>query len=64
MTQCSTTLMVMAATSHMLVQGGMVSRLWSSLSAFRALNISTATMTDRDSVEALALPASRQAHGS
>ena len=47
----------MAASSQGFLVGGTVSSELSSERALRALNISMATRTDRESVEALALPA-------
>ena len=46
----------MAASSHGFLVGGTVSKELSSERALRALNISMATSTYSDSVEALALP--------
>jgi hypothetical protein len=48
--------MHVASSSQGLDQGGSCSRLLSSLSALKALNISIATSTDRDSVLALVRP--------
>ena len=45
MNTCSSMETAMAARSHRLLQGGNVSKLLFSLSAFRALNISTTTST-------------------
>jgi hypothetical protein len=48
--------MHVASSSQGLDQGGSCSRLLSSLSALKALNISMATSTDSDSVDALVRP--------
>lgn len=48
--------MQVATSSQGLLQGGSCSRELSSLSALKALNISMATSTDRDSVLALVRP--------
>lgn len=46
----------MAKRSHGLTHGGIVTRLESSESAFRELNISIATKTERERVDALIFP--------
>jgi hypothetical protein len=56
MTQCRPSDTMVATASQGLAQGGISSRLWSSLKALKALNISIATSTESDSVLAFALP--------
>lgn len=56
MTQCRATEMNMATSSQGLLQGGMTSRLESSLRALSALSISMTTITVSASVQALVLP--------
>ena len=46
----------MATSKYGLIQGGDVNKLESSDKAFKALNISIVTRTDKDNVDALALP--------
>lgn len=53
----------MARRSHGLTQGGIVKRLPSSDSALRELNISMATKTERERVEALIFPERKYSHG-
>lgn len=48
--------MAIARSSHGLTQGGMVTKLAFSERAFKELNISMATSTDKERVVALTLP--------
>ncbi|KAJ4833991.1 hypothetical protein Tsubulata_016522 [Turnera subulata] len=54
----------MARRSHGLTHGGITARLMSSERALRELNISIATKTERERVEALIFPERKYSHGS